>query len=283
MCDVSPEQHNIYCLKMHKINDHFCDGPDFIIWSENWFWGLGQSPDCHHSPGRVTKTRTKKWIQHQQNGQTWDTDIKRSLSVVTSSIRNNRIILNWRDAVKTEKGWKETLHWNVRSDPALKCGGGRDVQMPPFYCRTLKLDCNIRSYFQFFCALCSVTYCTNFVGKLQSAPNTVNNLLLRICDTCIWVRLTCRRHLTRSPGAITMVVITPDSAPAMASWAGPSTSPSRCCKFFPIPKPMKLMEKEGMAITMGAPMPANSECLINCVRVNKKLTRLSSGNNWRFI
>ena len=102
---------------------------------------------------------TKKWIQHQQNGQTWDTAIKRSLSVVTSSIRDNRIILNWRDAVKTEKGWEETLHWNVRSDPALKCGEGRDVQMPPFYCRTLKLNCNIRSYFQFFCALCSATYC----------------------------------------------------------------------------------------------------------------------------
>ena len=60
-----------------------------------------------------------------------------------------------------------------------------------------------------------------------------------------------------SPGAMTMVVITPDKAPAAASCAGPSTLPSLCCKFFPIPKPMKLMEKEGMAMTIGAPMPAN--------------------------
>ena len=49
----APEEHTIYCLKMHKINDHFCGGPDFIIWSENWFVGMGQSLDCHHSPLRV--------------------------------------------------------------------------------------------------------------------------------------------------------------------------------------------------------------------------------------
>ena len=51
MCLFTVQQHNIYCLKMHKINDHFCDGPDFIIWSGNWFWGRGgQSPVTGLSP-----------------------------------------------------------------------------------------------------------------------------------------------------------------------------------------------------------------------------------------
>ena len=79
-----------------------------------------------------------------------------------------------------------------------------------------------------------------------------------LCSKYMHRWLTWRRHLILSPGAITMVDITPDNAPAAASWPGPSTSSGVfCCNLLPIALPRKQMAKMGEVATRGAPMPAN--------------------------
>ena len=72
--------------------------------------------------------------------------------------------------------------------------------------------------------------------------------------------LTCKRHLILSPGAMTIVVITPDSAPAAANCPGLKASSGVVCWiFFPIPNPIKLMANIGVDATIGAPRPENRE------------------------
>uniref|UniRef100_A0A182FEU2 Uncharacterized protein n=1 Tax=Anopheles albimanus TaxID=7167 RepID=A0A182FEU2_ANOAL len=69
----------------------------------------------------------------------------------------------------------------------------------------------------------------------------------------------CSRHLIRSPGAITVVVKTPEIAPATNSCVLESSSSGVCCcNRFPMPKPKKLTAKIGATPVIGADMPLYS-------------------------
>lgn len=67
---------------------------------------------------------------------------------------------------------------------------------------------------------------------------------------------TCKRHLIRSPGAMTEVVKIPENAPAQNNLLFDSgVSSSFCNNFFPTPKPKKLIAKIGATPAIGAVIP----------------------------